>query len=664
MVHETVARVTWRAPNDLKVEALGARAAAPFFRIVAGMRGDVAQEVDERVREFAEQWWFDLPWFIPRAFGDHIRLLEIPNRAALHPLATGAIDHYRYAITDSVRINVPGRNVRVVKMRVEPKQLAPSLVAGDMWMDQETGDVVRFMFVFVGEYLWESPQGDTPEDSAKAREDNRMADRLTRVEADIEYALIENRYWLPHRQFLALTVKIPWFLNATIPVRFTSDFRDHQVNTNPEIRFALPSLDSLIEEGERARTSTRLRVAVGEGGEEPENSDERARNGFFRAGFWADGRWEIEIPPADTFLSFEWDTDFRISLDQDEERHSRESLITLAKLSEELPAEWVGRSRYGLAWERFSDIARFNRVQGFSLGLGYQVRPGFAFTTVHAGARFGLGDRRPTGSLTWRRDGPGGRLDVTGYRGVVEFEPWTDGQGMGNSTNAIFTGHDDADYYLALGGGFFYQWNAGLLRDVEFTAQVERHDSMGTEVNAPVPGLFGSGVFRPNPAITEGTFLRAGVRRPITVGPARVLLGGDLLGTDSVVSTRVWGTTSIPFTVLRRTGTLTLRAGVGYGDALPQHAFRIGGLFTVRGYEHGTRIGREFWSAQFDFAVARSLFWAPVVFVDVGDAFSADPLVGVGAGLSLVNGLLRFNLSKGLRPSNGIRFDISFSAPR
>jgi len=75
-------------------------------------------------------------------------------------------------------------------------------------------------------------------------------------------------------------------------------------------------------------------------------------------------------------------------------------------------------------------------------------------------------------------------------------------------------------------------------------------------------------------------------------------------------------------------------------------------------------MGREFWSAQLDFAIARSSFWAPILFVDVGDTFTSDPMVGAGAGLSLVNGLLRFNLSKGVRPSNGVRFDLAFSAAR
>ena len=109
---------------------------------------------------------------------------------------------------------------------------------------------------------------------------------------------------------------------------------------------------------------------------------------------------------------------------------------------------------------------------------------------------------------------------------------------------------------------------------------------------------------------------------------------------------------------------LTLRAGALRGDRLPQMEFRLGGPQTVRGFTYGERQGSEFWSAQLDMALTRSPLWAPVMFVDVGDTFSSDPIVGAGIGLSLINGLIRFNLSKGIDPWNEVRFDLAFRAPR
>jgi hypothetical protein len=84
----------------------------------------------------------------------------------------------------------------------------------------------------------------------------------------------------------------------------------------------------------------------------------------------------------------------------------------------------------------------------------------------------------------------------------------------------------------------------------------------------------------------------------------------------------------------------------------------------VRGYPYGIRVGKEFWSAQLDYALFSRGFWTPVVFADVGDTFSNDPLVGVGAGVSLLGGLIRANLSKGVHPDGDFRFDLLFRAYR
>jgi hemolysin activation/secretion protein len=144
-----------------------------------------------------------------------------------------------------------------------------------------------------------------------------------------------------------------------------------------------------------------------------------------------------------------------------------------------------------------------------------------------------------------------------------------------------------------------------------------------------------------------------------TVGP-----GADVLVGEQGTAGRVWGVVSVPFAVPRVNGALTLRGGMAWGDSLPQLAFRVGGPQTVRGFTYGERRGREFWSAQLDVGLGKSRLVAPVVFFDIGDTFSANPLIGLGAGVSLLNGLMRFNLSKGIQPERSLRFDLLFRAPR
>lgn len=661
LVHETVAQVTWRFPNDLKVQVEGARSAAPILRMVAGISPELDEDLGEDLRgDFRQEVWFDRPWFIPRSLGDSIRLMGVPEQAALHPLAAAGTDYYRFRITDSVRVSVPGRVIRAVKVRVEPKRLGPSLVAGTMWIDQETADVVRLMVIFVGEYLWEQPDGSSSRDSAQARRDSEQANRFLSVEADIEYALVAQRYWLPHRQLLSVTAEIPWFVNATLPARAVSTFSDYEVNTSPEVSFQVV-LDTPATRGRRAT----VRVKGSGKSWEESTSRERYRYGYQRGGSWSDGRWEVDVPPADSLASYEWDTEFKIDLNQDEQKRLRESISELANISEGLPKQWVGRRNYQLAWEQFSDVVRYNRVQGLSVGAGLQVRPGPAFTTLLINGRFAFGNLEPTGAVVWRRDGPGGRLDIKAYWDVQEVEPWTRGVGVGNSLNAFFTGHDDAEYYRGAGGGFSYRWNAGLLRDVEFVAVFESQRSMPTEVSAPIPDLFGDGTFPMNRSIVEGEYVRSRLTRTGSIGLVEHHEGAELLSSQEQTAARFWIAAAIPFRVVQRTGTLTLRAGTVAGDSLTQMAFRLGGPQTVRGYTYGTRVDRRFWSGQLDFALTRSQLIAPVVFADAGDTFTAEPMVGGGLGVSFVNGLIRFSLSKGfVNPSTDVRFDLAFNTAR
>jgi hypothetical protein len=286
------------------------------------------------------------------------------------------------------------------------------------------------------------------------------------------------------------------------------------------------------------------------------------------------------------------------------------------------------------------------------------------FTTVLANARFGLSDLRPTAALTLRRDGPVGRFDLAGFRTMREVEPWTSGLGIGNSLNALFVGNDDGEYYLASGGALAYTWNYGPLRNVHLRVGYEYQESVTVATSSAIAGLWGDGTFLPNRPVWEGGYLHGLLRRKDRVGFVQIDPGVELLAGSRGTAVRAWAGVSVPFTVSRFGGRLQARAAMVRGDSLPQLAVRVGGPQTVRGHDYGVRVGREGWAAQLDIAVARSRLLAPVVFVDIGDTFAADPLIGTGVGLSILNGLVRFNLSKGVRPDGDIRFDLLFRAPR
>ena len=296
MAHETMARITWKRPNDLKIQVLGTRAKVPLVAMLSGL-ANVDSDVEDELRN---ELVMDRPWFIPRAFGDSIRVMGVPEHAALHPLAAGATDYYRFAITDSVEVRIPGRVVCAKAITVEPKRFGPALVAGTMWVDAQTGDVVRMRVLFLGDYLWEKPDDPTPEDSAEAKRSNDEAKKYLTVEAEVEYALINQEYWMPYRQFLGITAEIPMFLNMTIPARAVTTFSDYEVNVDPELVFAIPE-DELERDG---RARRQLQIKQGDGMASDPDADrpanrretEKREKGYYHASTWNDGQWEIDVP--------------------------------------------------------------------------------------------------------------------------------------------------------------------------------------------------------------------------------------------------------------------------------------------------------------------------------------------------------------------------------
>ena len=523
---ETAARITWSRPNNLGIDVVGFRAVSAY----KGLKLDGT---------------FSDPWFIPRGLGDSIRFVddEIPENAALHPLAPGAERYYRYRVFDSVSIRLPEREVHTVGVRVEPKGIAPALIAGNLWLDTETTEVVRMTFVFVGDYLWDLPDSNTAADSARARKANHLANRIVKVEADLEYALHQTRFWMPYRQLVTLTVEIPWFINATVPVHFITTFSQYQINTNATPRFTLE-----LDDSTESRTRCHGALADSLCGNGENGSRKRNEIGYRRAERWSNGRWEIDLPPLDSLERYQWPDQLSLSPDPAAEQLIRETSATIARLSQDLPAEWVGRRRFGLAYERFSDLFRFNRVQGASFGVGYELRPGPLFTTLQGTARFGLADRRPTASLTLRRDAPGGRLDIAARRAVQEAEPWTAGQSFGNSLNAVFTGHDDADYHLVFGGGISFLGYAGLFRNTELSVGWERVRNMSTATGSRVNDwLGGSGILTSNPTVSEGDFLRARLTRRFALWPGGEAGPGlEALSGPAGTTVRGWGTGKLP----------------------------------------------------------------------------------------------------------------------
>ncbi|MCZ6754925.1 MAG: hypothetical protein O7E49_06405 [Gemmatimonadetes bacterium] len=649
-VEEQEAIVQWQLPNDVRVDIVGRRSKA--------------RKEDWRINSV-----MDHPWFFPRNVGDSVSFFgsEFPERAALHPLASDGPVWYRYAVTDSVRLFLPsGQELRILKVEVVPKGEGLALIVGNMWLDAATAQVVRLTFRFVGTGLWDVADDDDG-DFATGKA-NQIINRILSVDADIEYSLQDGEHWMPYRQVLAGRVRIPIVTDIVIPFEATATFDEYEINTGRRIVFTVPDPDSAKARQALKDRREKIRAARRQG---ERYYDDSTRTVDY-TGYWAGGRYQVHRPPVDSLERYAgWTDSLTLDPDPQDDERMRQAEAEVARLAETLSGAMTGVPSRGIAYERFADILRFNRVQGLSAGLGYQVKvPWMSFTDALGTIRFGIADTRVNGKLSLIRDAPGGRVTVGAYREVAEVDRFFRIGTLGNSVNAAFTSHDYADYYLATGASVGFE--TSITRDLQLAlfARVEDQQSVIREVGSGLNGLWSDNQFQGNPPVSEGTFGVVGWRLDGTAGMASWRVATDAFMGSALAVGRLYGSWRQPLPDATRL-TLALEGGVSTSDDIAQAQFRLGGQQSVRGFPYGFKRGQAFWAFRADWAPWRGTV-RPVLFIDSGQAGSVSSLgnepllVGGGIGASFFNGLVRFDLSGPFAggEGQGVRFDIVFGALR
>ena len=115
-------------------------------------------------------------------------------------------------------------------------------------------------------------------------------------------------------------------------------------------------------------------------------------------------------------------------------------------------------------------------------------------------------------------------------------------------------------------------------------------------------------------------------------------------------------------------GALTVAAGSSLGDVPVQRLWYLGGTQTVRGHAPGVAQGNAFWFGRAE--IARELgVGRASLFGDLGWAGErADftrvgrPVSGAGAGWSIMDGLVRLDVARGIQPVGRWRTDLSLEA--
>jgi len=311
--------------------------------------------------------------------------------------------------------------------------------------------------------------------------------------------------------------------------------------------------------------------------------------------------------------------------------------------------------------------ARYNRVEALSLGVRGTVQAG-KFVADGLG-RIGLGDGEPNGELGLALKGRQSQFRLGGYRRLAAVNPDTKPFGLVNSVWGVLGQRDDGDYFRTLG--------------VELTGQnsetgwwswriyAERQTPASVETKFSLPHLFDdTKLFRPNVvadrAEQAGMSLTLRGNKPLSrtvqIGADATLEGatGDFDFGRGSATVRAIVTPRALLAVA-----IEASAGTSTGTVPIQGRFYLGGPATLRGYSGAVTAGESYWRGRVEvgnsFPAVRLTAFSDIGWAGPRGAFgSGRPLIGSGVGASLLDGLVRMDVSRAMRAPTGWRFDLYF----
>jgi hypothetical protein len=311
--------------------------------------------------------------------------------------------------------------------------------------------------------------------------------------------------------------------------------------------------------------------------------------------------------------------------------------------------------------------ARYNRVEALSLGLSGTVQTGRL--TADGLGRIGLADGVPNAELGLSLIGQNTRFRLGGYRRLAAVNPDTKPFGVVNSVWGVIAQRDDGDYFRTLGVELTGQNSATGWWSWRIFAEQQKSASVGTSFS--LPHLFnGDRQFRPNVVANRADQFGAAltlrgnqpVSRALQFGGDVTLegSGGDYRYARGGVAGRAIVTPSGPVAIA-----VEASAGTSRGTVPIQGRFYLGGPASLRGYDGAAIAGDAYWRGRVEVANSFPAFRL-AVFSDIGwagpraDFRTGKPLLGSGVGVSVLDGLIRLDLARGMRAPKGWRFDLYF----
>jgi hypothetical protein len=683
--NESSVRAFWDRDHEPIIQVMGSRAQYP------------GKETDES--RGALGWMDDLAINSPFEPGGDRLLFGVTNDEAAeisdpdqsdfwfaHPLAPGADTLYRFQSGDTLTLSLPdGRRLLTVQLDVLPREADVHRISGALWIEPETGALVRAVYQLSREL---DVVRDIPEVRAEDEAGEfRMVPGIlkpwifTMDLVAVEYSLWDFRVWLPRSMRLEGEVQVGIM---KMPIAFDVSYEMESVTLDEDLEEPVsPTLEERHFETRAeamAFIATLLTDPDGVAYEPLENVAPEVGPNQVR-----DSRYLV--PQDMTVLEASphlpppiWaDAPGFASADELEDM-----VRTLADLPA-VPTQGIPwKANWG--WARH-DLLRYNRVEGPAIGGRFEAELGSFMGPVNleASGFFGFGDLQPKARLTFERRSVLRRVALGGYRELRPTDPQGRYLGLGNSLFSFLFGRDDGEYYMATGADLVWRPPAANRESFRFRAYAERQDSVGLATNFSLVHAFDSDWdFRPNVLADridevggELTIMPWWGSDPLApqVGLELYGQGGAWRNPDSTALKgdyfRASATLRVAIPLAAASWRVGLEAGGGtsWGQAPRQRNWFMGGPLSLRGYEASVLSGSSFTRGRL--VVART-FPEAVTVSAFGDAAwagareefdSGNLLYGAGVGFSLLDGLIRMDLSHGLKgPEKRFRFDLYLDA--
>ena len=600
------------------------------------------------------------------------------NQGIVHPLAEGSEAYYTYSTGDSATIRLPdGKAIRLRELQVRPRTPKWNLAVGSLWFDMSGGQLVR------AAYRMSVPmdiKAVAEADDSTSFQDvpTLMKPLLFPMTASVsaigvEYGLYQGRFWLPRVQVLEGGANVSF---VRVPFKLEQKFQYDRVNAGEQLAAIDVPSDSVRRAG---RTPTSVIIGPHTDDDASMEASRAARRKAVcdTSAVITTVRKSRSNPnpvlvrvPCDS-LKLANSPDLPASIyDKGDEVFASEEMDALVAQALSMGAQ-SGFAPQPLRGQM--ENLRYNRVEGLSVGGRLDQTLGAGYSAFATG-RIGIADREPNVELNASRSDLRRTLSLTAYNRLTSASDWGHPFGLGASISAFLFGRDEGFYYRASGLELGSSPDQPGTSALTWSLFAEQERSALQKTTFSLARVVHGSAFEPNVDAYRGIFLGGRTRHTSTFGedPQGFRLFTDARLESAWADTGAYGRGALDVTashgIGNRAAALTLAAGSSVGVMPAQRFWFLGGTQTVRGQRPGLEAGNAFWLGRAEVAQGVGIV-RPVVFADFGWAGDRSnwsniglPMSGAGAGMSMMDGLVRFDVARGINPEHNWRVDTYIEA--